>query len=234
MCFNEGIFNIMDTNKLSQLSKLWKKAQPIAPSFSNVPEGDYVADLKEMKLGESKKGRIQAELTLEIVDGDYTGKTVKRFDGVEEETGMGYFKNLCEVIGFDIPDNMEAWQEAMDEFVANNVKDLYAITVKQSSDGKYSNVYINNISEYTKGTEEEVEETATEEEVAVEEETTEEEFEVVEEEVQQEVVPPTKKTLVSVKPVAKVAVKPVAALPTKRVTTVQAQPVKKMVSLNRR
>lgn len=213
---------IMDTNKLSQLSKLWKKAQPIAASYQNVPEGEYVADLKEMKLAESKKGRIQAELTFEIVDGDFTGKTVKRFDGVEEETGMGYFKNLCEVIGFDIPDNMEAWQESMDEFVANNASDLYDIAVKQSSDGKYSNVYLNQISTYTKGGE-----AATEGEAEVATEETVDEYEVVEEEPQQEVVPPTKKTLVAVKPVAKVA-----ALPAKK--AVAALPVKKVAVLNRR
>jgi hypothetical protein len=213
---------------------MWKKVQPIQPSFSNVPDGDYIGDLKEMKLAEAKKtGRLQVEMTFEIADGEYEGKSVKRFDGVEEETGMGYFKNLCEVIGFDIPDDMHGWQEAMDAFVAGNATDLYDITVKTNNN--YANVYVNQVSEYTKaggeatGGEEGVE--------VVEEEVIEEVVEEVPEEIieevveEQQVVQPRRiAARTTAKPVARtVATKPVATVRTVATKPV-AQPVRRTVA----
>lgn len=226
------------SNKLSSLSKMWKTTQAVQPSFSNVPEGDYVGDLKEMKLEESKKNaRLQVVTTIEIADGDYVGKTVKRFDGLDKEQSIGYFKGLCEVIGFDIPEDIELLQEALDEFIANNT-DLFNITIKMND--KYSNVYINGVSEFTKGeegeegegSEEEVEEETSEEEeegeIVDEEEVEEVEEEVAEEEEEeQEVVAPKKKVVA--KPIAKAPVK-VAASAKK----VVAQPAKKVVTLKGR
>lgn len=151
-----GVIKMVDENKLSRLSALWEKVVPIVPSFSNVPDGDYIADIKEMVLGDAKKtGRLQVVTTLEIVDGEFAGKTVKRFDGVEEETGMGYFKNLCEVIGLDLPADLHVWQEHMDAFVGDEARiDLYDITTKttKGKEGQeYSNVYLNGIADVTRG-----------------------------------------------------------------------------------
>jgi hypothetical protein len=233
---NEGDYKMVDANKLSRLSAMWEKVVPIVPSFSNIPDGEYVGDIKEIKLGDSKAGRLQTVTTVEVVDGDFVGKTVKRFDGVEEETGMGYFKNLCEVIGLDLPNDMRLWQETMDAFVGDpNRVDLYDFTAKTTT-GKegqsYSNVYINGISEYTKGVEgeeQQAEEVA--EEVQVEE--------VVEEvvEVVQEIVAPTRR--VAAKP--KVVAQPAKAIaqPVRKVVVatpapkVVAQPVRKIVSLRK-
>ena len=206
---------ISNKNKLASLSKIWKKVTPIASSFSVIDDGEYVGDIKEMKLGESKKGRVQVVSEIAIADGPFEGKTIKRFDGVEDEKGMGYFKALCEVIGLDLPEDMELWQETMDEFVGNN-QDLFNVTVKKN--GEYANVYINGVSEYTKGGAEE----ATEEEV-VEEEVAEEEVveeEVVEEEAE-EVVAPVRKVI------TKTAVK--VATPVKKVAAA-APTLKKLVA----
>src|SRR5574337_1794245 len=72
---------IMSLNqKLANLTGMWKKVQPIAPSVNTVEDGDYVSGLKEIKIGESKNGRLQAVSTYEIADGEYAGKTVKKSD----------------------------------------------------------------------------------------------------------------------------------------------------------
>jgi hypothetical protein len=234
-------YYIMDSTKLSKLSALWKKVVPITSSFSNVPDNSYIVELKEMKLEESKKGRLQVVLSLEIVDGDFEGKILKRFDGVEEETGMGYFKNICEVIGWDVPEDMELWQESMDEFVANNTSLLDVAKVTTTNEkGTFSNVFINGISELTKvvegeeGVEEVVEEVDGEVVEVGEEEVLEE---VAEEE--QQVVAPVRKMLakpvaakpiaakpVAIRPVA-VAAKPIAARPQ------TAQPERRPVPIKR-
>lgn len=213
--------------KLSKLSVSWKKVTPIAAGFDNIPDGDYIGDLKELKLGESKKGRTQVTVDWEVADGEFAGKTQKQFYGLSDdkgapdETGMGYFKNFCEVIGLDLPEDLNLWQESMDEFVANN-QSLFDITAK--ANGQYTNVYVNGVSEYTKGVEgEEAAEEAAEEAV---EEVAEEVVEEVQEEVQ-EVKVPAKKVVAKVAP--KVAAKPVAKVAAKPA----AQPTKKIVSLKR-
>lgn len=211
----KGLHNMAIASKLSQLAKTWKKVAPQTASFSQVPDNEYVASIKEMKLEESKKkGRLQVVTSFEIADGDYTGQTVKRFDGIEDETGMGYFKGLCEIIGMDIPDELELLQDAMNEFVAN-CNDLFNINVK--SNNGYSNVYVNGVSDLVQSEEgeEEQQEEEVQEEETVEEETQEEE--VVEEVEEQEVKPPVKVKMQSkpmtkpvAKPTVKIAPKPVA------------------------
>lgn len=213
-----GVIKMVDDNKLSKLSAMWKKVVPIQASFSNVPDGDYVGDLKEMKLADAKKsGRLQVEMTFEVADGEYEGKTMKRFDGVEDEQGMGYFKNVCEIIGLDLPDDLREWQSAMDEFVANNTTDLYDVTAKVN--GQYTNIYINGISELVRAGAEGVEEQVVEEQVAEGEEVV-EEMEIVEE---QQITPPRRGAPVVVKPVARMNAQPV------RQATVQ-QPVRRTVT----
>lgn len=234
---------------LSALGAQWKKVEATTGSFSNIPDGDYIGDLKEIKLGQSKKGRWQAEFTWEVADGEQSGRTQKQFYGLSDNAGkpdavgMGYFKGTCEVIGLDLSEDANVWQDDFNAFLSENSNALYDITVK--ANGNYANVYVNSVSEATKGVEEGTEEEATEEE-ATEEATEEEEVEEVTEEVvyeeaveeEQEVVVPKKKIVVVTKPVAKVAAKPVAKatvkVAAKPVAKAVAQPVKKLVQLVRR
>jgi hypothetical protein len=230
-----GVLQMSVNPKLSKLSASWKKVAPIAAGFDNIPDGEYIGDLKEMKLGESKKGRIQVVVEWEVADGEFAGKTQKQFyglsddKGASDETGMGYFKNVCEVIGLDLPEDLNLWQETMDEFVANNLS-LFDITAK--ANGQYVNVYVNGVSEYTKGGGEEAqadgdgevaEEVAEEVQEVVEEQVIEEAAEEV-----QEITPPVRKTL------AKPAAKPVAKAVAKPAAKPVAMPAKKIVSLKRK
>ena len=222
--------------KLSALGAQWKKVEATTGSFSNIPDGEYVGDLKEIKLAQSKKGRWQVEFTWEVADGEQSGRTQKQFYGVSDNSGnpdtvgMGYFKGTTEVLGLDLSEDANVWQDEFNAFLSENSNALYDIAVK--TNGNYANVYVNSVSEYTKGTEGEV----TEEEVqGVEEEEVqeveEEEVyeEAVEEEIQQ-VVLPKKKVVAVAKPIAKVAVKVVARPEPKGVN----QPVKKIVQLVRK
>ena len=151
----------MDVKKLSELTKEWKTTVPIAGGYVNIPDGDYVGDLKEMKMEEAKaSGRLQICSSFEIVasdDPDQEGKTIKSFDGLDNKTSRGYFKDKCNIIGLDLPEDAKDWQDTLDAFVANPDRvDLYNITIKTSkgkNEKDYSNVFVNGISEYTKGVE---------------------------------------------------------------------------------
>lgn len=186
--------------KLSQLSKAWKKAQPITTSFETVPDGDYVAKLLSMEISESKtSGRLQVVSTFEIMDGEYEGSKVKRFDGIEEETNMGYFKGYCVVIGCELPSELTMLQESLNEFVSNN-SDLFNITLKTKGKDGIQNLYVNGVSdlvESEEGNEEEELEVVNEDDVEQEEEEQEEEEE------EQEVVPSSRNVKLNVKTITK-------------------------------
>ena len=233
---NEGDCKMIKA--LSTLGATWKKVEATTGSFSNVPDADYLGDLKEIKLAQSKKGRWQVEFTWEIADGEQSGRTQKQFYGVSDNNGnpdsvgMGYFKGTCEVIGLDLSEDANVWQDEFNAFLSENSNALYDITVK--ANGNYANVYVNSVSESTKGVEGEGEEQAGTEEVGEEEGVVEEVgeevvYEEAVEEVQQVVVP-KKKVVVVTKPVAK----PIAKAIAKPVAKAVAQPVKKVVQLARR
>ena len=215
---------LYNMGNLSKLAASWKKVEPIA--FSNVPDGDYLCDLKEITLGQSKAGRWQVVLSWEIADGEYVGKVQKQFYGITDNagnadvTGMGYWKAVTEALGIDLPEDPSEWQEHFDAYVGS-LENYFECAMK--ANGNYVNVYINQMSETTKGGEEQSEEEAGE--AAVEEEAAEEEAaeEAVEEEQQVQV--PTKKVL------ARPLSKPVA-LPVKKGVVVPAKQV--MPSLKRR
>ena len=154
-----GVLNMtISVQKLSELTKMWKTVTPIAGGYVNVPDGDYVGDLKEMVIQDAKaSGRLQVASSFEIVDGEQEGKIVKCFDGLDNATSAGHFRHKCEVIGLDLPEDAKLWQEVFDTFIADSARvDLYNITMKtnKGKDGKdYSNLYVNGISEFTKGDE---------------------------------------------------------------------------------
>lgn len=191
--------------KLAQLSKMWKKVQPIAPSTNQVPDGEYVAKLKEIKLGESKNGRFQAVSAYVIADGEFEGQTVKKFDGLDTDANVGHFKHYTQVLGVDLSENAETWQEELDTHIETD-ETLWNVALK--TNGQYQNVYNNGPSELTVGAEEGVEtvETSEEEAEEVEEVVVEEE----EEEEEQQIVLPAKNKMITAKPVAKLAMKQVA------------------------
>ncbi len=178
--------------KLAKLTKQWKNAQPISPSFNTVPDGDYVAKLNSMTLEESKKsGRLQVVSEFEIVDGEHEGQTVRKFDGINNEQEMGWFKGYCDIIGFEVPKDLTDLESEMSGFVENN-SDLFNIRLKTGNSG-YQNLYVQGVSEYTMGEDEEAEE-AEEEEPEEAEEAEEEE---PEEEPEEEVKPKVKKIIKS-------------------------------------
>lgn len=161
---------------LKSLASAWENAEPT--STFTVPDADYIAKLVGMEIGFSKSGRIQVVSIFEIADGKMKGKEVKKFDGIESDMGISFFKGYCEVIGLEYPEDIDDLPDAIEAFV-DEFDALLNILVKTKDD--FQNVTVKGLSEY-EVEESEEEEDAKEEDSEEEEESEEDEDETEEEE----------------------------------------------------
>lgn len=129
---------------LKSLSTAWENAEPTTAGF-NVPDNDYVAKLSEMEIGFSKNGRLQVVSTFEIADGKMKGKEIKKFDGIDSDVGISFFKGYCEVIGLEYPEDIDELPDAIESFV-DDCNDLMNLSVKTKDD--FQNITVKGLSEY--------------------------------------------------------------------------------------
>lgn len=160
------------SNRLKTLQKLWKKAEP-KKIGAPLPPDDYVARIDNAVIGESRNGRTQIDWTLTIIGGDYEGKIVHRYTGLETEENLSYLQGDLEVLELQVPDSIDDLGEVLTEAAGIMVD----ITVAKNNE--YVNIYFNDVVEGDEEVEEEEdEEIEEEEEEAEEEEDAEEEEEV--------------------------------------------------------
>ena len=70
-------------------------------SFVTVPEGTYVCAIREVRESESREGAPRWWFRLEVVEGDYAGRTAA-WDGISfHQRGLGRAKAVLGRLGFD-------------------------------------------------------------------------------------------------------------------------------------
>ena len=88
--------------RLAKQAKKWKKADPSeVQDFSEIPDGTYTARLREAVVEISRSDQLQITSRYEIARGDYKGRVVVRWDGLEREESMPYTKKFLECVGKD-------------------------------------------------------------------------------------------------------------------------------------
>ena len=130
------------SKELKGLSKTWQKTEAKQGGGGNkLEDGEYVFKILSMEVGKSKKGRLQVAIKYKIrKPKESKGKETMTFHGLENENNIAYFKGLAEVIGLELPDDMEDLPEALEAFVEENEDDL---TVKMTTSAKgYQNMTI--------------------------------------------------------------------------------------------
>ena len=168
---------------LKKLSKSWSKTEA-RTGGSQVKDGEYTAELVSMTVGTSKNGRLQVAEKFKISSGKLKGKEITMYHGLENENNIAFFKGHCEVIGVDLPDDMEDLPDALESFVDDNAEE-FSIRVK-TNDGGYQNITVVGTADSESSEDEEEEESEEEEEEENEEEESEEEEDSEEEEEEEE------------------------------------------------
>lgn len=126
---------------LKKLSKTWSKTDAKKGGGSNVKDGDYVVKITSMTVGKSKAGRLQVAEKFKIVEPKKNkGTEFMAFHGLESENNIAYFKGHCEVLGIELPDDMEELPDVLEAWVEENEGDAFDVKVK-TKDG-YQNTSV--------------------------------------------------------------------------------------------
>ena len=132
------------TKELEKAQDTWEESEPAETGKGKVKPGEYVCKLKSMEVELAKSsGRLQVKTVLEVVEPEkYEGREIRRYDGLDE-TGIPYFKALCQKLGIEFPDKLKNLPDTLEEFVDDFDKTIEVYVVKV---GDRTNTYINDVS----------------------------------------------------------------------------------------
>lgn len=124
---------------LKALRNTWKDTEP-RTGFATIPDNDYLAKLVDMEVALSKNKRTQVVTTFQIADGKYKKTEIKKFDGIDSDVSISWFKGYCEVLGLEIPEDLMELPDVLEEFVEDNKGDLFRISLKTKDE--YQNITV--------------------------------------------------------------------------------------------
>ena len=133
--------SLKDYFKKGEGQKLWKeglkKASESGFQSIDFDDGKYQVQLVDAVSGVSQNGRVQNTFTFQFLTGDYKGKKISKYQGVENDTGIGILIKDLEVMGCEITDSDE-----VDDANKKLKKAKPSLEIRIKTNGEYKNVYI--------------------------------------------------------------------------------------------
>lgn len=114
-------------SKLKALGAKWKKGSPRRAGAS-VPDDEYAMRIESMVIGESKSEghRMQVTTGLIVIDGDFKGRKVKRYSGLDTEDNIDFLMGDLETLQLEIPDEIDDLGPVLESAIGLEV----AVTVR--------------------------------------------------------------------------------------------------------
>lgn len=108
-------------------------------SFGEIPDAKYQVRIDSCKIerAQNGEGRLQVTTELTIVGPSCQNRKMWKRDGIEDETGIGYFKSGFLRIGLELSEDATDWPEQLLEVE----KSFAEVTVRNKGD--FINVYFN-------------------------------------------------------------------------------------------
>lgn len=76
-------------------------------SYVSVPAGSYPVTIAEVRDGRSRDGSVRWTFRLEVIDGEYAGRTAAWDSITWSEQGIYRVKKVLEALGFDVRGEIE-------------------------------------------------------------------------------------------------------------------------------
>ena len=126
---------------LKKMQTDWDDSEP-KRGGAGVPDDDYVVRIDSVVLAESKTSqRLQIEWGMTVMEGDYEGRQINKYDGIDEPKDLPYVQGTLESLELDIPSDITDIGEVLE-----GASGLYVdITVKTRDE--FTNIYFNEIVE---------------------------------------------------------------------------------------
>ena len=105
--------------------------------YSKIPDGEYLANLSDIVVGESKNGKPMLTMIFEITNGDYTGKEHRKFlmltgkDEQQTRQNLNRFATEVKKLGVDTSKGFNNVIEQLPNFVNKECKIKIETTVSK-------------------------------------------------------------------------------------------------------
>lgn len=149
----------------SDLAKAWKDAHAKKDEFAGGMEyedGRYNVALTDASRGESKgSGRDQVVFEFTFLDGDYEGKTVRDYNGLDRVEAIPFLMRKIQALGFEPPEDVMGLEDVLEQIVKAHPK----LKIRLKTKGEFQNVFIDRVVESDEGDDNPAEEPVDEEPV---------------------------------------------------------------------
>ena len=133
----KGKGNLM--SKLKGLQTSWKKGKPRKAGFP-VPDNDYGVEILIAAIEVARSsGRMQINYAMQVLDGDYEGKEIHKYAGLETDDNIDFAMGDLETLELDVPEDIGDLGPVLEGAVGLQVD----VTVR--TDGSFANVDFNEL-----------------------------------------------------------------------------------------
>lgn len=138
--------------------KKWEEAKERAKqsNFATYDDGKYTAQLVDISVGRSKaSNRLQVVSKFKFTEGEYKGKNVSKFNGIDDKDGKGveFLLRDLKSLGFPDVDLEDVEEEVFSKL--NKKKPVVNIQLKTKEGSEYQNLFILGVEEAEEKEEEE-------------------------------------------------------------------------------
>jgi len=134
-------------NQLKMANKTWKSAKEKVASGGgafgdDIEDGRYKATVLDAELNNSQtSGRLQVAWTYQILEGEFSGKKKRDWDGCESEDNQVWLGRKLVRLGYEVPEDITDVEEILQDIKKSKI--VVAITLKTK--GKFQRVYIDRV-----------------------------------------------------------------------------------------
>jgi hypothetical protein len=125
---------------LNDLEDMFNEVKDQEGVFTRVPDGEYLANLADIVVGESKSGSPMVTMVFEITNGEHEGKQHRKFlmltgkDEMQTKQNLNRFATEVKKLGVDTSKGFNNTIEQLPNFVDTECK--IEITTTVSKQGK--------------------------------------------------------------------------------------------------
>jgi hypothetical protein len=125
---------------LSDVQDIWESAEA---RTGGVPleDGTYTGVIENALIEKSRNGRLQVRWDLLVTEGDSEGRQIRKYEGLETEENLGWFKGDLETLEVDVPEDINDLGDALEAACG------LAIVFRVKSKDDFVNVYFNELVE---------------------------------------------------------------------------------------